>query len=144
MWLKYVFDQPVKFARHPNSERYATTDPAVVRHIHAALGRHLARPFKHVTTKGDQRVIVRRDAILEEATGHLEAARSPPPVTRVSALDHISYNRLSKLLAECYQQQGKTGEALCVLRRSLSYLQRRRVTKSVLNDYRGQIRELSR
>lgn len=125
-------------------ERYATTDPVVVRHIHAALGRHLARPFKHVTTKGDRRVIVRRDAILEEATGHLEAARSLLPVTRVSALDHISYNRLSKLLAECYQQQGKTSDAIRVLRQSLSYFQRRRVTKSVLDDYRGSINELSK
>jgi hypothetical protein len=125
-------------------EKYARTEPIVVRHINAALGRHLARPFKRVASKGDQRVIVRRDAILDEATIHLEAARSPLPITRVSALDHITYNKMSKLLAECYQQQGKTNEAVRALKQSLSYLQRRRVTKAVLDDYRGQIKELSR
>lgn len=125
-------------------EKYARTDPAVVRHIHAALGIYQSRPFKRVVSKGDRRVINLRDANLEEAVVHLEAARDILPVRKVSALDHITYNRLSVMLAECYLKQDNKVEAERTLRQSLRYFERQRVVKSVLNDYRARINTLSR
>jgi hypothetical protein len=122
---------------------YAKTDPAVVRNIHAALGRHESHDFKHVIQKEDRRVITFRKANLKEAVNHLDAARELLP-TKISALDNITYNRLSKLSAECYQRQNQPDEAMRVLKESYQYLQQRKVVKSVLDDYQKRINETTK
>ena len=126
------------------AEKHARTDPVLARHINAALGVHQARQFKRVTSKGDRRLINLRDANLKEAAVHLEAARDLLPVRRVSALDHITYNRLSVMLAESYLKQENRVEAERTLRDSLRYFERRRVVKSVLDDYRNRINTLTK
>jgi hypothetical protein len=125
-------------------EKYAETDPTVIRHIHAALGRHQSRPFKRVVRKDGQRMVTLREANLEEAVIHLEAAHKLLPTTKTAALDHISYNRLSVLLAECYEKQDNMVEAARVLRETLRYFEKQRVVESVLDDYQKRIDRLSR
>jgi hypothetical protein len=121
--------------------KYAKTAPSVVRHVHAALGRHASHPFKRIIRKEGRRVIGVRGADLKQAVTHLEAARKPLS-SKVSALDNITYNQLSVLLADCYRQQEKSTEALRVLRESQRYLKRRRVDRSVLNAYQRRIEAL--
>ncbi len=125
-------------------EKYAKTDPSVVRHIAAALGNHASRPFKQVISKKGKRVIVRKEVNINEAVTHLEAARALIPVRRVSALDNITYNRMSIRLAESYLKQDKKAEAVQTLQESLKYLETRRVVKSVIADYKSRLEKLSR
>ena len=124
------------------AERYTRTDPAAVRHVQAALGWHQSRPFKQAISKGDKGVVMLREANMKEAVAHLKAARDLLPVRRVSALDHITYNRLSVRLSECHLKLDNKAEAERTLRESLRYFERRRVIKSVLDDYRERIRML--
>lgn len=124
-------------------EKYAKTDPVVVRHINAALGLHQARRFKQVISKENRQLVTFREANLQEAAVHLEAARELLPVRKVSALDHITYNKLSVMLAECYLKQDNRAQAERTLRESLRYFERRGIVKSVLNDYRARIKTLS-
>ena len=87
-------------------------------------------------------MITLRAANPDEAATHLEFARKPVPGKRGSALDPITYNRLSVKLADAYLQQDKRDEAERTLRQSLRYFQRMRVAKSVLSDYRERINAL--
>ena len=125
-------------------EKYAKTDPVAVRHIHAALGLHQSRPFKQVITREGKRVLSLRNADLEEAIVHLQAARSLLPIRKISALDNILYNKLSILTAESYQKQGKVINAERILRESLEYFMKQGVVKSVINDYKKRIKTLSK
>jgi len=125
-------------------QKYAKSDPAVVRHIAAALGIHESRPFKQVATKRGKRVITLRRANLNEAITHLETARQLLPEMNVSALDNITYNRLSIRLADCYLRQEKRAQAEQTLKESLHYLQERQVVKSVITDYKSRISRLAK
>lgn len=124
-------------------EKYAKTEPVLVRHINAVLGLQASRGFKRVVIKNGCRVVNLRKANPAKAVKHLEAAREPVPVRRVSALDLITYNRLSTKLADCYLSLNKKAEAERTLRRTLSYFQRQHVVKSVLTDYKERIKSLS-
>jgi hypothetical protein len=108
------------------------------------LGLHESRPFKQVIGKKGRRVVTLWEANLQEAAVHLEAALDLLLVRKVSALDHITYNRLSVILAECYLEQDNRAQAERTLRESLQYLERRGVVKSVLNDYGTRIKALSK
>jgi tetratricopeptide (TPR) repeat protein len=125
------------------SQKYETTDPNVVPYIHAAMGRHLSRPFKKIVKKGDKRLIAARKANFAEAVQHLETARKLSP-SGLSAFDNITYNRLSVLLSDCYQKQNKSAEAVRVLQESLQYFQKRNVVKSVLEEYQTQVAKLTK
>ena len=115
-----------------------------MRHIHAALGQHPSRSAKRVVTKEGKRVITLRAANPDEAATHLESARKLVPGKRGSALDPITYNRLSVKLVDAYLQQDKRDEAERTLRQSLRYFQRMRVARFVLSDYRERINALRR
>ncbi len=128
---------------HEMAERYVKTDPAIAREVEASLGLYYSRPFKQVIAKGDKRVVTCREANLHEAEVHLEAARAALPDSQKSALDNITYNKLSMTLADCYQKEGDIKEAERVLRGSLEYFERRKVVKSVLDDYSRRLSLLS-
>ncbi|MBI4303707.1 MAG: hypothetical protein HY665_05170, partial [Chloroflexi bacterium] len=117
------------------AQKYAKSDPSVTRNIQAALGQYHSRRFKKVVTKENKRMITFRDDNLKEAISNLEAARQMLPVKRYSALDHITYNRASMLLADCYLKQDNKAEAQRTLQESVRYLERRQVVKPVLDDY---------
>lgn len=125
------------------AQKYEATDPNVVPYIHAAMGRHLSRPFKKVVMKGEKRLVAARKANFTEAVPHLEAARKLAP-NGTSVLDNITYNRLSILLSNCYQKQNKSAEAVRVLKESLQYFQKRNVVKKVIDEYQTRVSELSR
>ena len=84
------------------------------------------------------------DANLNEAIKYLEAARQPLPKVDLSAFDNISYNKLSLMLADCYQRQNKDGDALRVLSEAREYLKKHNAIKTVLDDYQKRIRKLSK
>jgi hypothetical protein len=137
--------------RYPNTtsqleeavERYAKTNPATVRHIHAALGIRQSSPVKQVILKKDLRVVSKREANLDEAVLHLDAARKLMTPRRISALDNITYNRISWLLADCYEIQAKTDEAGNLLSDSRRYLKRREVIAPILETYQTRVKELT-
>jgi hypothetical protein len=72
----------------------------------------------------------------------LEAALKVVPATKTAALDNISYNRMTRLLADCYLRQDNSADALRVLKIGLGYLKKRKVIVSVLDAYGEQIKEL--
>lgn len=125
-------------------KKYAESDPVVVRHIHSVLGLHKSRAFKRVITQNGKRVVVPRRPNIKEAISHLEAARELSPKKNVSALDNITYNKLSVLLAECHIKQGKNAAAEQTLRESLQYLDKKQVVSSVLKDYENRIKSLQK
>lgn len=122
--------------------RYAKSDPALVRHLHAALGANQQRRFKYVAPKEGKRVVVSRAPDLKLATMHLDAALEPLPGREVVAFDNITFNRLSTLLAEGHVQLGNRAEAEKQLRKSLAYLEKQGATEAVLKDYRERIARL--
>lgn len=124
------------------AEKYARTDPVVVRNIQAALGTHAARTYKTVTPKAGRRVVVPAPADLAAAVVHLEAARSRVPATRMPAVDHITFNRLSTLLAESQMKLGNAPAAEKTLRDTLRYFSNQGVVKRVLDDYKARIAAL--
>ena len=125
------------------AEKFKDSDPNVVPYIHAAFGKLQSRPFKKLMQKGEKRFVTKRKANLEQATQHLEAARKLP-ASGVSALDNITYNRLSVLLSNVYKEKRQNKEALRVLQESLQYFQKRQVTKPVLQEYEKRIGELKK
>ncbi|MBN1189664.1 MAG: hypothetical protein JXA46_07925 [Dehalococcoidales bacterium] len=124
-------------------EKYAASDPAVVRHIAASLGKHAGRSVKQVITKKGQRIITLRKANLEEAIKYLEIARLMLPERNISAMDNVTYNRLSANLADCYLRQDQKAKAEQMLKKSLQYLQKRQVSKTVIEDYKARIKSLA-
>ncbi len=125
------------------TEKFKDTDPNTVAYIHAALGRNQSRPFKKLQRKGEKRVVTARKANLEQAIMHLEAARKLP-ASGVSALDNATYNKLSQLLSNIYVQKRQSKESLRVMQENLQYLQKRQVTKPVLQETEKRIAELKR
>ena len=129
---------------HEATEKYAKTDPVLVRHIHAVLGLNQSRRFKYVVEKRGKRVIVFREPDQKHLVTHLEAACQLLPDRKVAAFDNITYGRLSDTLVDSYLKQGKRTEAEKQLRATLAYFERQGVTKAVLDRYRGRIKEATR
>ena len=125
------------------TEKYAESDPIVVRTIHAALGQQASRSFKQVVIKDGKRVIVQRDAKMKSAIEHFENARSLLPERKISALDNITYNRLSVKLADCYLNQKQRAKAEETLRQTRNYFAERGVIQSVLKEYDKRIKAVS-
>jgi hypothetical protein len=124
------------------TRKYAKSDPALVRHLHAALGTNQERRFKHVISKEGKRVVVSRAPELKLFATHMEAALELLPGREVTAFDNITFNRLSTVLAEGHLQLGNRAEAEKQLRKSLAYLERQGATEAVLKDYRERIERM--
>jgi hypothetical protein len=138
--------------RYPNlianlreaTEKYAKTDPVLVRHIHAVLGLNQSRRFKYVIEKHGKRVVVFRDPDPKHLATHLEAACQLLPDRKVAAFDNITYGRLSDTLVDSYLKQGKRSEAEKRLRETLAYFEKQRVPKTVLDRYRNRMKSAPR
>ena len=125
------------------TERYAKVEPAVVQHIHFALGKHLLRDRKVVVEKNGRRVVTLKEGNHKDSIRHLEAALELPADMEISALDNITHNKVAQLLAQSYLRQNEPREAERVLRQSMAYLKGRNVIDAVMKDYQEQIKKLS-
>jgi hypothetical protein len=119
------------------AEKYAATDPVLVRHMRAALGTNALGPFKYVTAKGGKRMVVTRPPQMKLGAAHLQAALEPVTPAGRTVFDNITYNRLSRKLMDAYLLMDNPAEAAKVRSRALRYLLSQKVPEAAVRDYQA-------
>lgn len=122
--------------------KYGKTNPLVVRHIRAALGKHASRSFKRVETKKGKRVVVARKPKLREAIAHLQHVVAELPKTKETRVDDSRYAQLAGLLAECQASAGKAEDAGETLDLSVRYLNEHNADTRIVDELEAQVKKL--
>ena len=120
-------------------EKYAKTDPVLVRHIHAALGKHYERDYKYVDEKKGKRIVACKKCDNDTAVKHYRKAIEFLPDSKDSALDNITLNSITGKLANCYMRDGNYKEATEVLTQTMQYLEARNVSEKAIEKCKQQI-----
>jgi len=124
------------------ADKFMADSPETCHQLQAVLGRHFSRDYKRLITKEGKRVLSVEKGNMKKAIKYMSDALETLPQTGKSALDNITYNRVTHRLIDCLQAHNGKPRIASRLEESLNYLKSNQVTPKVVTDYEKTIKQI--